>query len=114
MFVVVTDQFPGYWGKGQTEEEAMRECKRRARRAPGYLIYEIDPWWDDATVNEMGNVIATVESEEKELATEFPMPTRTIWRVGPRGGNRRIVIDPSMEKHICFIDNSTCEQCEGK
>lgn len=90
MFVITTDTYPGYWGSGDTEAEAKRNAKYGS--AP-WILYEIDPWWDEAWVDGLGGL--RVRCSEAKAATphaERPAAVRSVTRIGARG--KRTPLDP--------------------
>ena len=86
MFIVMTDSFPGYWGKGETEAEALAECKRHGGSRGPWLVAEIDPWWDEAWVDGMGQVMAQCSEDKVEVPRrERPPVVCSLVRLGVRG-----------------------------
>lgn len=77
-YVAMTDSYPGYWGKGETAEEAIKNC----RGWKGGILFEIDPNYDRIYVDEWASIHGYLPED-----WQGPKPTFTVnkWRVGPRG-----------------------------
>lgn len=57
--LVMSDTFPGSWGWGSTEPEAVEQWRRNGGRGASLRLV-IDPFWSGAWVDVMGTVQATV------------------------------------------------------
>lgn len=92
MFIVMTDTFPGSWGRGETEVEARDECKRHGGKGP-WLSLEIDPWWDSAWVGGLGAVLAACSEEKASVPREDRPPVVAgSWRLGVRGKRTAVTL----------------------
>jgi hypothetical protein len=90
--VVTSDTFPGSWGWGSTEAEAVEEWKRHGGRG-ARLVLAIDPYWSAARVDWMGQVWADVTDPASADVPRKDRPPVIMHaeRVGPRG--KRAPID---------------------
>lgn len=88
MYLAQTDTFPGYWGRGETPEEAIANMPHGK---PG-LLWEISPEFEDPRVDHWGAIVATFRAEYQHLAfaprKECPPVVARGWKCGPRGGKR--------------------------
>lgn len=87
IYIAQTNTYPGFWGKGDTDRDAIRECRSRAHdwADSGLILYQIHDDWDDAYVDGQGYVHATVAEGKATPETVLVK----AWRTGPRGGNRQ-------------------------
>lgn len=84
-FVAMTDSWPGYWGAGETEEEAYANLKKASYgKKPGILI-EVDEFYRNARVHPMGYIECDAPEETEVDRDDWPKVEKAIWRVGPRG-----------------------------
>lgn len=83
-FVAMTASYPGYWGAGDTEQEAIRNCKSQAGKAPGILI-EVNEFYVDPWVDMMGTLQCHAPEGTEVPRGEWPKVEKSIWKLGPRG-----------------------------
>lgn len=83
MFVATTDSYPGYWGSGDDEREAVANCKKHGGRAP-FISWEIDDFYHSARVDGLGQIFAEAKSTEKPRS-DWPPVVASVTRIGVRG-----------------------------
>jgi hypothetical protein len=85
MYVVMTDSFPGYWGSGDTEDEALTNCKKSGGRPSktGTVRFRLHEMYHDPAVDMMGGLSAHYKGDPED--TDRPGVVAEAWRVGPRG-----------------------------
>jgi hypothetical protein len=99
-FVVMTNTFPGYWGVGETVEDALEKCREQAPHKGGWVVHEIDSFYTKVSVNSMwGNVEALVADLDAapENEKEWPPVIVNSWRRGARG---KMTLDPSLHNRV--------------
>lgn len=91
MWIVMTDQYPGYWGRGETEEEALVEVRKAGGRPSrtGTLRVRIADGYVDAYVDGMGTILASWSGDPEDPARPRHCDAE-VWRVGPRGKRERL------------------------
>ena len=89
-FIAMTSTYPGYWGAGDTDIEAVKNCRSQGGTSaiPGILL-EIDPFYVDAYVDMMGTPCAYASDPEVPF-NERPKMIVQAWRVGKRGARTPI------------------------
>lgn len=92
MMVVMTDSWPGYWGVGETEEEALANCKAAGGRPSktGTVRFTLHEMYHDPAVDMMGGLSAHFKGDPDTPHSERPKVVTEAWRVGPRGKRTRI------------------------
>jgi hypothetical protein len=87
MYVVMTDSFPGYWGHGETEDEALANCKAVGGRPSktGTVRFRLHEMYHDPSVDMMGGLSAHYKGDSDDLRSARPPVVAEAWRVGPRG-----------------------------
>jgi hypothetical protein len=90
--VVMTDSWPGYWGAGETEDEALANCKRSGGRPSktGTVRIVIHEAYDEVGVDMMGGLSAVYTGDPDTPYAERPKMVCEAWRVGPRGKRQRL------------------------
>lgn len=90
MHVIMTDSWPGYWGAGDTEAEALTNLKRSGGRPSKhgtlrFVLHEeyINPW-----VDVMGSINCTYKGDPETPHEERPAVVKEGWRYGPKGGRK--------------------------
>ena len=85
MVIILTDSWPGYWGAGETEEEALANLKAAGGRPSktGTIRLEINEAYEDASVDGMGSVSAQYKGDPEDK--NRPPVVKQAYRVGPRG-----------------------------
>lgn len=83
MYVAMTGSFAGYWGAGETAEEAQANCRGKAG-----ILYRLHDAFHKPRVDELGRVWGDLrpdysESNGARLLAEG-------WEIGPRGKLTRI------------------------
>ena len=93
MNVVMTDSWPGYWGAGDTEEEALANCKAAGGRPSktGTVRLTLHEDYHDPSVDGMGGLSAYYKGAPETRWKDRPKVVSEAWRVGPRG--KRTAID---------------------
>lgn len=91
--LVMTDSWPGYWGVGETEDEALANCKAAGGRPSktGTVRLLIHEAYDDVGVDMMGGLSAMFTGDPDLPHSQRPKAVVEAWRVGPRG--KRTAID---------------------
>jgi hypothetical protein len=86
MYVITTDTYPGYWGVGDSEAEAIANCKKNHGKAP-FLSYRINNMYGKSWVNGMGTIVAELKPEYTDLIgrQEFPEVVEEVVLIGARG-----------------------------
>lgn len=92
--LVLSDTFPGSWGWGPTEAEAVEEWKRNGGRG-ARLVARIGAYWRDARVDWMGQVFADVldPAHADVPRRDRPPVIESLERVGPRGKREPLPLD---------------------
>jgi hypothetical protein len=92
--LVMSDTYPGAWGWGSTEPEAVEQWRRNGGRGASLRLV-IDPYWSGAHVDQMGQVWADV-TDPAHASTprrERPPVIASAERVGPRGKREPLDLD---------------------
>lgn len=76
-YIVTSDTFPGYWGAGTSEEEAIKNFRRSGGRKPGFLI-ECDPFYTDCWVDGLATVRGTATDLDRDM-NEWPPIIKAAW-----------------------------------
>lgn len=85
MYVVTTDTYPGHWGRGDTEDEAIANCKRHHGRAP-FISHQIHEYFASAFVDEFGQLWADIKPEYLHVPRkDRPAVVVQSVRIGARG-----------------------------
>jgi hypothetical protein len=90
VIVILTDSYPGYWGAGETEDEALANLKAAGGRPSktGTVRLVINEAYEDASVDGMGTVSAQYKGDPED--DDRPTIVDEAWRVGPRGKRERL------------------------
>lgn len=90
--LILTDSWPGYWGAGDTEDEALANLKRSGGRPSktGTIRLLIDDSYEDVGVDAMGGLSAVFKGDPDTPRSQRPRIVVEAWRVGPRGKRTRI------------------------
>ena len=90
MILILTDSWPGYWGAGETEEEALANLRAAGGRPSktGTIRFLINEAYEEASVDGMGTVSAQYKGDPDDA--KRPPIFDEAWRVGPRGKRTRI------------------------
>lgn len=83
MYVAMTASFPGYWGRGETAEEAQSNCRGKAG-----ILYRLHDVYEKPRVDELGHIWADLRPEYPE-ARLIPLLAEG-WEIGPRGKLTRL------------------------
>ncbi len=83
----------GYWGLGDSEVIATKECKMAGGAAPFY-VYRVNDEWEKVWVDDLAGFHATLKSEFRDLSrADYPPIIAEITRVGARGKRVDIPLD---------------------
>lgn len=90
MNLIMTGSWPGYWGSGQTEAEALANLKAAGGRPGkhGTLRFVIDDMYEDPQVDMMGGITARYKGDPDTPHSERPPVLVEGWRYGPRGARK--------------------------
>ena len=88
MFLVMTESYPGYWGKGSTEEWAIARCRAEGGSAP-WIVRRIDDHWTNPRVDGFGSIYCDRKSEFADYQySDLPPMIREVTRIGKRGARK--------------------------
>lgn len=88
MFLVMTESYPGYWGRGDTEEAAIKRAMESGGRAP-WIVRRIDDHWTNPRVDGFGSIYCDRKSEFADTHEyDLPPMIREVTRVGKRGARK--------------------------
>jgi hypothetical protein len=91
-YLVTTDTYPGYWGSGATEQEAIENCRNSRGRAP-FMVHEIDEFYGLAHVDDLGQVWAdALEQNRSKPRREWPKVIVRSEKIGVRGKRTKVSI----------------------
>lgn len=76
-YIVTSNTYPGYWGAGASEEEAVKNFRLSGGRKPGFLI-ECDPFYTDCWVDGLATVRGTATDVDRDT-DEWPPIIKRAW-----------------------------------
>jgi hypothetical protein len=90
MIIVMTDSWPGYWGCGETEADALANLRKAGGQPSrtGTVRFTLHEMYDDPDVDMIGGLSAHYKGDPETPHSERPPVVVEAWRYGPRGGRK--------------------------